>query len=179
VVAEGDGGGWQRGPWVVGKREYARMTNGQIRKIRKWNSRTGEWDMTDAGRDYYNHNRQKFIINVKCFGYVSPLAIRNPQADSFENDAAHDANEDGSTEDDPMIRSDYYGHGQSTLIIPLIPERIVDGDDSDAHPSALQALANLGLVRDQDYSQADIETALRAAVPELLRRLPRVNTVEV
>ena len=32
--------GWQRGTWIVNKTEYARRANGQIRKLRSWNSRT-------------------------------------------------------------------------------------------------------------------------------------------
>ena len=169
TVAEGDGGGWQRGTWMVNNREYARKTNGRVYKLRVWNSRTEQWDWKDAGKDYYRHNKQKFIINLKCLGYISPASL-DADAD-FDNLAAEDVNEQGTEDDDPLLRSTWYGAFQSTMILPLTPESLV-GDV----PTALSEMANLGIVRDQDYSQGDIETALRAAVPELLRRLPRFNS---
>ena len=39
-------------------------------------------------------------------------------------------------------------------------------------------LVDLGLVRDQDHSQEDIEAALRREIPALLAQAPRVNTVD-
>jgi hypothetical protein len=72
VVEGGDGGGWRRGTEWSNRTEYAYKTNGQIRKLRTFNSRTGEDKWFPAGRDYYDHNRQKFIINVPCLGYIPP-----------------------------------------------------------------------------------------------------------
>jgi hypothetical protein len=66
VVADGDGGGWRRGTWIVNRTEYARTATGRVRKLRYWNSREERWVYRDAGRDYYKHNMQKFIINVKA-----------------------------------------------------------------------------------------------------------------
>jgi hypothetical protein len=119
---------------------------------------------------------QKLIINVKCDGYISPLALRGAERDDdFENIAAGNVNHEGTDEDDPLLRSSYYGRGQSTMVIPLIPEKLWNEEE---HPRALLALADIGAVRDRDHSRADLEAALRAAVPEILRRLPRVNTVD-
>ena len=84
VVVDGDGGGWQRGTWWANRTEYARKTNGLAYKLRWWNSRTEEYVWRAAGRDYYSHNRQKFIINVPCLGYVSSLiANRGRRFDSI------------------------------------------------------------------------------------------------
>ena len=174
AVVDGDGGGWRRGTWWVNRSEYARTTAGQTRKLRYWNSRTEEFVWKDAGRDYYRHNMQKFIINIKAKGYVLPN-IRLP-GDDFNNAAARNANAQGTGADDPLLRSTFYGHHHSEMILPLTPEGLAAA--TGVHPTALTNLADLGLVRDRDYSQGDIEAALRANVPLLLRRLPRVNTVD-
>ena len=60
----------------MNRTEYADRTNGQRRKLRTFNSRTGEDKWFPAGRDYYDHNRQKFIINVPCLGYVPFVKTR-------------------------------------------------------------------------------------------------------
>ena len=41
-------------------------------KLRIFNSRTGQDFFTANGRDYYAHNRQRFIINLPCKGYIAP-----------------------------------------------------------------------------------------------------------
>ena len=98
-----------------------------------FNSRTGEDKWFPAGRDYYNHNRQKFIINVPCLGYIPPEKTNagmkaaliglfgganpmNPPSD--DPDADDTANE-------PLMRSTYYGNGHSARVIPLtnVPHR--------------------------------------------------------
>ena len=66
------GGGWRRGTEWFNRTEYAWKTNGQKRKLRTFSSRTGVDKWFPAGRDYYDHNRQKFIINVPCLGYIPP-----------------------------------------------------------------------------------------------------------
>ena len=158
----------------MNRTEYARTTAGRVTKLRYWNSREERWVYRDAGRDYYRHNMQKFIINVKAKGYIPPN-IRNDLVD-FDNAAAEEIDEQGTVADTPLLRSTYYGHHHSEMVLPLTPEGLVAG--AGVHPEALLQMANLGLVRDQDYNQEDIEAALRASVPELLRRLPLVNTVD-
>ena len=158
----------------MNRTEYARTTAGHVRKLRYWNSREERWVYRDAGRDYYRHNMQKFIINVKAKGYIPPN-IRNDLVD-FDNVAAEEVDEQGTVADTPLLRSTYYGHHHSEMILPLTPEGLAAA--AGVHPQALSQMANLGLVRDQDYNQEDIEAALRASVPELLRRLPLVNTVD-
>jgi hypothetical protein len=153
----------------VNRTEYARKTNGLVYKLRLWNSRTEEYVWRAAGRDYYSHNRQKFIINVPCLGYVSPL-IANRGDVSFDNPAAEEPDVEGTLDDDALIPSTYYGHFQSEMIIPLTPESILRS------PSQLLAMVDVGIVRDEDHNQNDIETALATNVPLLLRRLPRVST---
>jgi len=153
------------------------MTNGQVRKLRTWNTRTAEYNYKPAGRDYYRHNMQKLIFNIICKGYISPLALRKgiDVREDFDNVAAANVAEDGSVEDDPLLRSSYYGRGHTTRVIPLVPENLQNGDEQ---PLALRRLANIGTIRDHDHNRTDIEAALRVAVPELLRKLPRVNTVD-
>ena len=126
MVQGGDGGGWRRGitEWK-NRTEYAYKTNGQIRKLRTHNSRTGEYKWFAAGRDYYDHNRQKFIINVPCLGYIPPektnamkAAFMNILANRVvapANAAANDPDAEGTEGDDPLVRSTFYGKFQSKL----------------------------------------------------------------
>ena len=65
-----EGGGWRRGTSWTNRTEYAWKTNGRRLKLRTFNSRTGEDTWFANGRDYYEHNRQKFIVNVPCLGYI-------------------------------------------------------------------------------------------------------------
>jgi hypothetical protein len=179
-----EGGGWRRGTFWKNRTEYAKKADGTVRKLRTFNSRTGEYTRFPAFTDYYSHNRQKFIINVPCVGYIPPEKTRNgiEQAllgylggqQSQPNQAAEDADEEGSANDVPLLRSTFYGAGHTRRIIPLTPESV----GAINAPRALQNLSNLGVVRDEDHSQEDIETALQANVPILLRNLPRVNTVD-
>ena len=128
VVANGEeGGGWQRGTWWANRTEYARKTNGHVYRLRTWSSRTSEYNWRAAGRDYYNHNRQKFIINVPCLGYISPSKIRGAEEGYFvDTEAASEVNTDGAATDDPLLRSTYYGRLQSSMIFPMIPEQFGD-----------------------------------------------------
>jgi len=181
VVDVEDGGGWKRGTWIVNRTEYARRTDGQIRKLRSWNSRTEQWVYRDAGRDYYRHNVQKFIVNIVARAYIPPTSVRNADLGmAFDNGAAADLDESGTASDAPLLRSTYYGRGHTSQIIPLTPENLMPdyGFGGQRFAARLLEMANVGIVQDQDRNQEDIETALRVAVPELLRRLPLVNTVD-
>ena len=40
--------------------------------VRKWNSRIGQWAWANAGRDYHERNRQRFVVNIACFGDIPP-----------------------------------------------------------------------------------------------------------
>ena len=51
-VAEGEGGGWKRGTFWVNRTQYARKVSGALRKLRTFNSRTGDYKWFPAGRDY-------------------------------------------------------------------------------------------------------------------------------
>ena len=90
--------------------------------------------------------------------------------------AARNENAEGTLDDYPLLRSTYYGRGHSERVIPLTE----DGLRGARAPRSVARLAinNLGLVQDQDHSQADIEAALRREVPALLAQAPRVNTVD-
>jgi hypothetical protein len=78
--------------------------------------------------------------------------------------------------DVPLIRMSVWGEGNFTRSIPLQPDGF--NDALWRRPSQVARDANLGLVRDQDHSQEDIEDALRRNVPEILRTYPRVLTVD-
>ena len=150
VVVDSTGGGWRRGTDWSNRTEYAYKTNGQKRKLRTFNSRTGEYKWFAAGRDYYDHNRQQFIINVPCLGYIPPektnamkaalIGILANRTVAPANTAAKDPNAEGTEGDDPLVRSTFYGKFQSTNYIPLDPEAYgaVFGD----RPTAI---ARLGL----------------------------------
>ena len=64
------GGGWVRGTYPKDRSMYARQTDGTERKLMSWMPRLGKFRLTKWGKDYYSHNRQEFIINVPCIGYV-------------------------------------------------------------------------------------------------------------
>ncbi|NDD65540.1 MAG: hypothetical protein EBZ36_16425, partial [Acidobacteria bacterium] len=70
----GEGGGWRRGTFIPenSRSEYAYTTDGVMKKLWTWNSRTGVRDFTVAGRNYYEHNRQRFIVNIPCKAYIPP-----------------------------------------------------------------------------------------------------------
>ena len=162
----------------MNKTEYARRANGQIRKLRSWNSRTERWVYRDAGRDYYRHNQQKFIINIPTQGYIAPTKIRGAEegaSAAFNNEAYFRENLSGSTRDTPLLRSTYYGHGHQTGTLPLTEGLL---NDSMRYPDDLRELANIGYVYDHDQSREDIEAALRQEVPYYLQSLPLVNTVD-
>jgi hypothetical protein len=146
-----------------------------VRKLRSWNSRTGQYTWFPAGREYYEQNRQKFLINVPCLGYIPANALRqvDPEAD-FQADPGLDADAEGSPADAPLMRASIWGEGHQSRVIPLTPEAI----ENYVRPRAMLRLENLGVVRDQDHTQADIEAALRREVPALLSQLPRVSTVD-
>ena len=183
-VEEEHGGGWRRGTYWVNRTEYARLSNGQVCKLRTFNSRTGAYKWFPSGRDYYSHNRQEFIINVPCLAYIPQEKTRGEVngfislfglPTSTDNTAATSVDVDGDERDLPLLRSTYYGSGHTSRIVPLTPDGIKELVDA---PQALHRLSALGRVRDEDYSQNDIEDALRRNVPLLLANLPRVNTVD-
>jgi hypothetical protein len=65
-----EGGGWIRGTYPKDRSMYARRSDGTERKLMSWMPRLGKFRLTRWGRDYYSHNRQEFIINVPCIGYI-------------------------------------------------------------------------------------------------------------
>ena len=114
-----DAGGWRRGTVIAGRAEYATTTAGVRRILRKWNSRTGQWDWKPAGRDYYEHNRQRFIVNVPCLGYIA-LNIPTHGHNMGDPNDVEDYNRYGPV----LLRSTYYGNFQSERIIPLTEEAL-------------------------------------------------------
>ena len=160
VVAEGDGGGWRRGTNWNGRTEYGRKV-GRAKPLilRRFNSRTGQDFFTANGRDYYAHNRQKFIINLPCKGYIAP----------------EKANKPGDAHGNRLLRSSFFGHFQQEKHIPMTEDALTDFDTVPAHT---RPLTSFGLVRDQDHSREAVETALRRAVREYLDRAPKVDTVD-
>jgi hypothetical protein len=145
-------GGWQRGTYWVNRTEWPVNSEGRPKKLRAWNSRTGQYTWFPAGRD-------------------------NPDDLTGDSDVPVAANNLAVDEDNldnlPLIRMSVWGQGRHSRTIPLIP----DGDDAYRRP-ARAGREDLGLVRDQDHSQQDIEEALRRSVPEILRSYPRVRTAD-
>ena len=179
-----EGGGWRRGTTWDKRTEWGWKTNrAKPVKLRQFNSRTGEDKWFPAGRDYYAHNRQKFIINVPCLGYI-PYSKTNEGLKAAliglllgggnQMPPPSDDPDADDTANEPLLRSTFYGNGHSERVIPLTPEALGNYD----RPATITRLLDLGLVRDQDHSQADIEAALRREIPALLAQAPRVNTVD-
>ena len=61
---------WIRGDWenLNGSKTYARLATGRAFVIRRRN-RAGEYTFTKKGEDYYQHNRQEFIIKIPVIAY--------------------------------------------------------------------------------------------------------------
>jgi len=148
-VVEGEGGGWQNGTFWVNRTEYARKPNGTVRKLRTFNSRTGDYKWFPAGRDYYTHNRQSFIINVPCLGYIPEMKTRNGMEMALmgvfgraarRNEAAEEGNidEDGSEEDEPLLRSTFYGNGHTYRVVPLTTDGLASFSPNAEVASAFQ-----------------------------------------
>ena len=144
---------------------------GVPRKLRNWNSRTGQYTWFPAGRDYYDNNRQRFIINVPCIGYIHPDDM-DGEPGGASVAGGLDIDED-NVDITPLIRMSVWGQGNYNRTIPLIP----DGDPAEfRRPSRAGRDSNLGLVRDRDYAQKDIEEALRRSIPDILRSYPQILT---
>ena len=69
-VQGGADGGFIRGTYVRNATIYARRTDGAEVAIAHFMQRLNRWTVTEAGRDYYRHNRQQFIVNVPAIAYV-------------------------------------------------------------------------------------------------------------
>ena len=69
VMQAGDGGGFLRGTYHRGLTMYARRSNGEEVELMVWRPRLNEWQTREAGREYYRHNRQQFIVNVEVDAY--------------------------------------------------------------------------------------------------------------
>ena len=124
-IQQGDvGGNWQRGTYWVNRTEWALTAQGVPRKLRSWNSRTGQYTWFPAGRDYYDHNRQKFLINVPCVGYIHPADTgRAGPVPSMASNMDIDAD---NAPDVPLIRMSVWGEGNFTRTIPLQPDGFND-----------------------------------------------------
>ena len=184
---DANAGGWQRGSNVIhGRTEYAMTSAGQRRVLRVRNTRTDSWTWKAAGRDYYDHNRQRFIINIPCLGYIGPHVA------GMEPTHGHDMNDPSDRADyerygPVLLRSSFYGHFHSERIIPLTDAQVWVGTvpaEHEGNPNMapegpnLLDLANIGVIHDQDHDQATIEAALRTRVAEFLMNLPEFNTVD-
>ena len=163
-------GNWQRGTYWVNRTEWALTAAGVPRKLRTWNSRTGQYTWFPAGRDYYDNNRQRFIINVPCVGYIHPDDV-DGEPGGASVAGGLDIDED-NVDITPLMRMSVWGQGNYTRNIPLIP----DGEAEYRRPTRAGRDSNLGLVRDQDYAQQDIEEALRRSIPDILRSYPQIMT---
>ena len=164
-----EGGGWQRGTWWVNRQEWAfNAARNRALVLRSWNSRTGEYRWTDAGRNYYDHNVQKFIWEIPAKAYKIPH--EREQAPN----AAMDVNLDGSINDEMLRRATLWHHGpQQTRTIPL-PDNFVD--EEFVYPQSLLRARDAAIVPDRDNSREISEAEAGTRIREALSRLPRVLT---
>ena len=147
--------------------------------LRRWNSRTSQWVWTPAGRNYYEHNRQRFIINVPCLGYIPPakcnIGVSEEEPANLTDEMREWLREERAEierVEAQLLRSTFYGHFQSERVIPLTEEAL---QGYRVSPEVWR-LAGIGLVRDQDHDQASVQAALRRAVLECLHNTPTVDT---
>ena len=152
VVSDEPGGGWIRGTHVRGRQTVAYQTNGQLRIISTFNSRTGETQISKKGQEYYKNNRQKFIINVPAIAYIVPR---------------------GGGQLQPAMSGD----GKFRRIIPLTDDMVhlFTGEGAEIEPQFLQLTA-AGLAPDREHDRSTVEQALTIATEEYLQSLPTVAT---
>ena len=121
-----EGGGWRRGTTWDKRAEWGWKTNrAKPVKLRQFNSRTGEDKWFPNGRDYYDHNRQKFIINVPCLGYI-PYSKTNEGLKAAliglllgggnQMPPPSDDPDADDTANEPLMRSTFYGRGHSARL---------------------------------------------------------------
>ena len=124
--------------------------------LRTWNARRKQWQWTPAGIDYYKHNRQRFVVNVPCLGYIPEYKTRNGQ---------------GSLE---LVRSTVYGKYQSWRDIPMQQSTIEEF--VEIFPGAY-SLVDMQILHD-GINQAEVETKLKHLVSEFLSKAPVVQTAD-
>ena len=77
--------------------------------LRTWNARRKQWTWTHAGVDYYKHNRQRFIVNIPCLGYIASTVARAPSQGANEH---------------ILLRSTFFGQHQSSCSIPITSDTL-------------------------------------------------------
>ena len=88
---------WRRGTQIRDRTEFAVTKAGKVKMLRTWNARLKRWMWTDSGVHYYKHNRQRFIVDIPCLGYIAITAARAPGANANEN---------------ALLRSTFFGQHQ-------------------------------------------------------------------
>jgi len=123
--------------------------------LRTWNGRLKQWMWTPAGIDYYKHNRQRFVVNIPCLGYIPEYKTRNGQ-DGVE-----------------LMPSSVYGQYQSWRDIPMEQQSIENF--VEVFPSAL-SLVDMRILHD-GLNQAEVYEKLKRLVSEFLSNTPLIETV--
>jgi len=169
-------GGFRRGTFWEGRTQYAVRANGERAVLRYWNSRAGTYRTTRNFNAYFDQNRQQFLVEVGCKAYVLPRGAARAGGGPA---AADNIDAAGNAGDAPCVPQYTVGPdgqaSQRTAVIPLDPDERAERLEA---ARAFQDLDGVGLVRDRDHSQADIEEALRNSIPGLLRSLPLLNTTD-
>ena len=90
--------------------------------LRTWNARRKQWNWTHAGIDYYRHNRQRFIVNIPCLGYIASTMARVPGQGANEH---------------VLLRSTFFGQHQSSCTIP-VASGTLEAQEMELFPGAEQ-----------------------------------------
>jgi hypothetical protein len=77
--------------------------------LRTWNNRLKRWMWTPAGIDYYKHNRQRFIVDIPCLGYIASTEARALGPNANEH---------------VLLRSTFFGQHQSSCTIPITSDNL-------------------------------------------------------
>ena len=106
------------------------LQTGKSKMLRTWDARRKKWAWTLSGIDYYKHNRQRFIVNIPCLGYIASTMARAPGQGANEH---------------VLLRSTFFGQHQSSCTIPITSDTL-EAQEMQLFPGAEQ-IQNLQLIQ--------------------------------
>jgi hypothetical protein len=115
---------------------------------------------TDAGIDYYKYNRQRFIVDIPCLGYIASTEARAPGPNAHEH---------------VLLRSTFFGQHRSSQYIPVTSDNL-EAQEMQLFPGA-ERLENLQIIH-SGLNPDEVLHDLKNVVLAVLGGLPTVATVD-
>ena len=134
--------------------------------LRTWNARRKQWNWTPAGIDYYRHNRQRFIVNIPCLGYIASTMARAPPGGPVGGAGANE---------NVLLRSTFFGQHQSSAVIPITSDTL-EAQEMRLFPGAEQ-IQDLQLIH-SGMNPEQVREELKDVVFAVLGGATTVATVD-